>query len=125
MFGSGVHGFLGRGTDLFALLVFRALHLELRVEFGPRFGLGSVLLGGLLGGAGLGGLLATHGVLHGRCLGVHRGSLLRAFHPGCSRFGTGLLRLGVCNGLDAVGLFASRAWVCSSCPSAVNESLPA
>ena len=61
---------------------------------------------GLLGGAFLSGLLSSDGALHGRRLGVHRDSLLCAFHPGFCCFGMSLRGLGIGDGLDAVGLFA-------------------
>ena len=106
MFCRGIDGLLGCGADLFALFCFRPLYLGLRVELGPRFRSGSVLLGSLLSRALLSGLLLSHLVLHGCCLGVHRNPLLGAVDPGVRCFGTGLRRLGIGNGFDAVRLLA-------------------
>jgi hypothetical protein len=106
MFCRGIDGFLCCGTDLFALFCFRPMYLVLRVELGPSFRSYSVLLGVPLSLALLSGLLLSHRGLYGCCFGGHCNSLLGTCDPGVCCFDTGLRRLGVGNGFDAVRLLA-------------------
>jgi hypothetical protein len=76
----------------------------LRVELGPSFRSCSVLLDVPLSLALLSGLLILHRGLDGCCLGGHCNSLLGTCDPGVCCFGTGLRRLDIGNGFDAVRL---------------------